>query len=116
MKKINALEIPVLEGFFNCPKCKHKIPDIVVVCNHCGLELNSNKKIRHLVKTLQETEIACKRLNRRLKEMNLLFSKVIKWNYNKRFYFRNMEFKEINRLIHKWQRRKGIMMERGILI
>lgn len=107
MKPAHPIEKPVLKGFFNCPKCKHKIPDIIIPCTNCGFKLNSNEKIRKLVITLQEEEAKCKSINKRLREMNLLFSKVVKWNYPQVFKFRNKSYNEINRLIHNWQNEKS---------
>lgn len=104
--KIYPIEKPILKGFFNCPDCKHKIPDIIVTCSHCGAKLNSNEKIRNLVKQLQEEEAKCKSINNRLKGMNLLFSKVVKWNYGKVFKFRKKDCSTINRIIHNWQEKK----------
>ena len=39
------IEKPVLKGFFNCPNCKHKIPDVIITCSHCGAKLNSSNII-----------------------------------------------------------------------
>lgn len=97
-------ETPYKNGYFACPNCREYIPDIKVKCI-CGLELNASEKIKNLVKTLNEQEKSTSKINKRLGEMNLLFSRVIKWNYGQRIAFRNKSFDKLNRLIHKWEKR-----------
>jgi hypothetical protein len=90
----------------NCPVCKNQIPEIIVNCHFCGKELNATAKIRKLVAELEDSKAKGKIFHKRLNEMNLLFSKVVKWNYNQRFRFRRKSFKELNDLIHEWQKEK----------
>lgn len=90
------------DGYFACPKCRTYIKDMVTTCD-CGLELNASQKIRTLVKKLKEQEAKTKSINKRLREMNLLFSKVVKWNYHKTLRFRKRSYECLNMKIHQWQ-------------
>jgi hypothetical protein len=90
-----------------CPACRKQIPDVITHCEFCGKELNSTEKIRKLVTQVDDCEKKCKRIHKRLNEMNLLFSKVIKWNYNQRIMFRKLPYEELNILIHEWQKEKA---------
>ncbi len=102
---MNKKEVPYKKGYFACPDCRKYLPNIKVKCD-CGLELNATEKIKNLVKQLEKQEKITGETHKRLGEMNLLFSKVVKWNYKKIMVFKNMPYDKLNELIHKWQKDK----------